>query len=146
MPKAKPLSKQQILGAVNKTKSNRASARYLGVSYIHYKKWAKNYDATEEGYENLFEQHKNQSGKGIPKFLNGGKKTPAIVDIIEGFIYFSFDPVAAEAILFYIYSRYDMEENLIPFIDDEGKEHLMANAEDLWEYLVYLTDKLMSTQ
>ena len=66
--------------------------------------------------------------------------------IIEGFIYFSFDPVAAEAILFYVYSRYDMEENLIPFIDDEGKEHLMANAEDLWEYLVYLTDKLMSTQ
>jgi len=84
MPKAKPLSKQQILGAVNKTKSNRAASRYLGVSYIHYKKWAKNYDATEEGYENLFEQHKNQSGKGIPKFLNGGKKTPAIVDIIEG--------------------------------------------------------------
>ena len=66
--------------------------------------------------------------------------------IIEGFIYFSFDPVAAEAILFYVYSRYDMEENLIPFIDDEGKEHLMANAEDLWEYLVYITDKLMSTQ
>ena len=84
MHKAKPLSKQQILGAVNKTKSNRAASRYLGVSYIHYKKWAKNYDATEEGYPNLFEQHKNQSGKGIPKFLNGGKKTPAIVDIIEG--------------------------------------------------------------
>jgi len=84
MPKAKPLSKVQILGAVNKTKSNRAAARYLGVSYIHYKKWAKNYDATKEGYPNLFEQHKNQSGKGIPKFLNGGKKFPAILDIIEG--------------------------------------------------------------
>jgi hypothetical protein len=84
MPKAKPLSKVQILGAVNKTKSNRAAARYLGVSYIHYKKWAKNYDATKEGYPNLFEQHKNQSGKGIPKFLNGGKKSPAILDIIEG--------------------------------------------------------------
>ena len=84
MPKAKPLSKQQIVAAVNKTKSNRAAARYLGVSYIHYKKWAKNYDATEEGYENIFEQHKIQSGKGIPKFLNGGKKNPAILDIIEG--------------------------------------------------------------
>ena len=35
MPKAKPLSKQQILGALNKTNSNRAAARYLGVSYIH---------------------------------------------------------------------------------------------------------------
>ena len=50
MPKAKPLSKQQIQAAMNKTMSNRAAARYLGVSYIHYKKWAKNYEPTEEGY------------------------------------------------------------------------------------------------
>ena len=84
MPKAKPLSKQQIQAAMNKTKSNRAAARYLGVSYIHYKKWAKNYDATKEGYPDLFEQHKNQSGKGIPKFLNGSVKQPAVLDIIEG--------------------------------------------------------------
>ncbi len=84
MPKAKPLSKQQIQAAMNKTMSNRAAARYLGVSYIHYKKWAKNYDATKEGYPDLFEQHKNQSGKGIPKFLNGSVKQPAVLDIIEG--------------------------------------------------------------
>jgi hypothetical protein len=56
----------------------------LHVSYIHYKKWAKNYDATEEGYKNLFEQHLNQSGKGIPKFLKGSGKEPALLDIIEG--------------------------------------------------------------
>ena len=82
MPKAKPLSKQQIQAAMNKTKSNRAAARYLGVSYINYKKWAQNYDS--ETHENLFEQHKNQSGKGIPKFLNGSVKQPAVLDIIEG--------------------------------------------------------------
>lgn len=82
MPKAKPLSKQQIQAAMNKTMSNRAAARYLGVSYIHYKKWAQNYDS--ETHENLFEQHKNQSGKGIPKFLNGSVKQPAVLDIIEG--------------------------------------------------------------
>ena len=82
MPKAKPLSKQQIQAAMNKTMSNRAAARYLGVSYIHYKKWAQNYDS--KTHENLFEQHKNQSGKGIPKFLNGSVKQPAVLDIIEG--------------------------------------------------------------
>ena len=65
MPKAKPISKQQILGAMSQTLSNRAAARWLNISYIHYKKWAKNYDATEEGYENLFAQHLNQSGKSI---------------------------------------------------------------------------------
>ena len=54
MPKAKPLSKELVLAAINKTKSNKAAARYLNVSYIHYKKWARLYDATEEGYSNLF--------------------------------------------------------------------------------------------
>jgi len=83
-PAPKPLSKQQILAAMSQTKSNRASARYLNVSYIHYKRYAKIYEATEEGYPNLFEQHKNQSGKGIPKFLPNKKKQPALLDIIEG--------------------------------------------------------------
>jgi hypothetical protein len=84
MPDPKPLSKEDILRAMNVTQSNRAAARYLHVSYIHYKKWAKNYDATEEGYPNLFEQHKNQSGKGIPKFLRANGPEPALLDIIEG--------------------------------------------------------------
>ena len=85
MPKAKPLSKPQIVAAQSKTKSNMAAARYLHVSYQHYKRYAKVY--------NLFDGHKNQSGKGIPKFLNGGKKMPAMVEIIEGRIAASsFDP------------------------------------------------------
>ena len=84
MPEAKPLSKEDILRAMNVTMSNKAAARYLHVSYIHYKKWAKIYDATEEGYPNLFEQHKNQAGKGIPKFLRADGPEPALLDIIEG--------------------------------------------------------------
>jgi transposase len=83
MPKAKPLSKEQIIAAMGKTKSNRAAARYLNVSYIHYKGWAKFYKDEEVGLD-LFEKHKNQSGKGIPKFLNNGKKDPALLDVIEG--------------------------------------------------------------
>ena len=83
MPLPKPLSKEQIVAAMGKTKSNRAAARYLNVSYIHYKGWAKLYKDEEAGL-NLFEKHKNQSGKGIPKFLNNGKKDPALLDVIEG--------------------------------------------------------------
>ena len=64
--------------------------------------------------------------------------------IIEGVIYFSFSPEAVQAILFFIYSRYDLDGKLTPFVDgDEGREHLMANAEDLWDYLLYLTDQMM---
>ena len=85
MPKAKPLSKEQILAAQAKTKSNMAAARYLHVSYQHYKKWAKLYK--------LYDNHKNQSGKGIPKFLRGPKKMPHMLEIIEGRIAASsFDP------------------------------------------------------
>ena len=82
MPKAKPLTKEQILAAMSQTLSNRASARYLNVSYIHYKRWAKLYES--DTHDNLFEQHKNQCGRGIPKFLRGKGKEPALIDIIEG--------------------------------------------------------------
>ena len=74
-----------------KTKSNRAAARYLNVSYQHYRKYAKLYK-NEEG-KTLLEAHKNQAGKGIPKFLRGPKKMPHMMEIIEGRIAASsFDP------------------------------------------------------
>ena len=72
MPKAKPLGKELILAAMAKTKSNMAAARYLNCSYIHYKKWAKLYES--DTHNSLFEQHKNQCGKGIPKFLRVEEK------------------------------------------------------------------------
>jgi len=85
MPKAKPLSKAQILAAQAKTLSNMSAARYLHVSYQHYKRYAKMYK--------IFESHKNQSGVGIPKFLRGTKKMPHMLEIIEGRIAAtSFDP------------------------------------------------------
>lgn len=76
MPKPKPLSKEMIVAAQANTKSNFAAARYLHVSYQHYKRYAKMYG--------IFESHKNQAGKGIPKFLKGTGKEPALLDIIEG--------------------------------------------------------------
>lgn len=80
--KAKPLLKSDIERAIAMTKSNRAAARYLHCSYIHYKKWAKNY--TDDDGVTLFDKHKNQSGKGIAKFLSNKGKEPALMDIIEG--------------------------------------------------------------
>jgi hypothetical protein len=76
VPKAKPLSKAQIEAAQAKTLSNMSCARYLHVSYQHYKRYAKLY--------NLFDSHKNQAGMGIPKFLRGPKKMPHMLEIIEG--------------------------------------------------------------
>ena len=85
MPKAKPLSKIQIEAAQARTLSNMSAARYLHVSYQHYKRYAKLYG--------IFESHKNQSGVGIPKFLKGSKKMPHMLEIIEGRIAASsFDP------------------------------------------------------
>ena len=84
MPKAKPLSKEQIVAAISQTRSNRAAARYLNVSYPHYKKWATLYKSSKEEYDTLFDQHLNPSGKGIPKFLSNKGKEPVLLDIIEG--------------------------------------------------------------
>jgi len=78
----KPLLKSDIERAMAMTKSNRAAARYLHCSYIHYKKWAKNF--TDDNNITLFDKHKNQSGKGISKFLSNKGKEPALKDIIEG--------------------------------------------------------------
>ena len=86
MPKPKPLTKEQVLLAMKMTKSNKAAARYLNCSYIHYKMWAKRYHEFEGG-RSLFEAHKNQAGKGIPKFLVGNPEKKSqwdVLDVIEG--------------------------------------------------------------
>ena len=80
---SKILSKEDVLRAMKMTRSNRAAARYLHVSYNHYKKYAKLYKDEASGLT-LLEIHLNQSGKGIPKFLGNGGKEPPLMDLIEG--------------------------------------------------------------
>jgi hypothetical protein len=82
MTKPKPLTKDMVMTAMSKTQSNRAAARYLSVSFVHYKKWARLYKDETSGLS-LFEKHKNQSGTGIPKYLSRSSE-PALLDIIEG--------------------------------------------------------------
>jgi len=88
MPKAKPLTKEQILMAMRNTRSNKSAARYLNCSYIHYKMWAKRYNEFEGG-RTLWDVHLNQAGKGIPKYGAGNEKMTAkqkfkILDVVEG--------------------------------------------------------------
>jgi len=80
---SKILKKEDIQRAMKMTRSNRAAARYLHVSFTHYKKYARMYKDEESG-STLYELHKNQAGKGIPKFLSNGGKEPPIIDLIEG--------------------------------------------------------------
>ena len=84
MPAAKPLTKFQIETAMRYTKSNRAAAKYLGCSYQHYKPYAKllKMDDSDPNSLTLFEAHKNQNGKGIPKFLPNKRKEPNVKNII----------------------------------------------------------------
>ena len=53
------LTKNMITDSQTNTKSAAEAARWLGVSYNTYKKWAQFY--------RIFDQHKNQSGEGISK-------------------------------------------------------------------------------
>lgn len=79
----KHLSKEDILRAMKFTRSNLAAARYLGVSYNHYKKFARTYTDKETG-KSLLESHKNQAGKGIPKYLTNNGKEPPLEALLKG--------------------------------------------------------------
>ena len=81
---AKILKKEDIQRAMKMTRSNRAAARYLHVSFTHFKKYAKMYKDEETG-SSLFELHKNQAGKGIRKHLGG--KDPDLKSLMDGELY-----------------------------------------------------------
>ena len=68
--KPKPILKEDILRAMKMTKSNQSAARYLGISYVHYKRYAKSY-VDEETKKTLFDIHLNPMGKGIRKHFGG---------------------------------------------------------------------------
>jgi len=79
----KILTRDDIERAMKSTLSNMAASRYLHVSYPHYRKYAKQYIDEETG-KTLFDLHKNEAGKGIPKFRSSEGKLPPLMDVIEG--------------------------------------------------------------
>jgi hypothetical protein len=96
MPKSKIYSKEDLLRAMKVTKSIRAAARYLNCSYQHIKPYFKSYrvDDNDPNSPTLFDVHKNQLGKGIPKFLKHHGKDPDLDKILKGELYtesFSID-------------------------------------------------------
>lgn len=93
---AKVYSKEDLLRAMKVTKSIRAAARYLNCSYQHVKPYFKSYriDDNDINSPTLFDTHKNQLGKGIPKFLKHHGKEPDLQKILTGELYtesFSID-------------------------------------------------------
>ena len=69
------LTKNKILESQKHTKSNMEAARWLGVSYNTYRKWAK--------YYGVFEQHLNQKGVGVKKGWAVPYKIP-LKDVLSG--------------------------------------------------------------
>jgi len=68
------ITRRMLETAIENTKSNSEAARWIGVSYKTYKKYAEYYD--------LFEQHKNQAGVGVKKGF--GSYTISLEDICTG--------------------------------------------------------------
>jgi hypothetical protein len=71
----------QIENAMKVTRSNRAAAEYLRVSYNLYKRYAKAYK--DKSGKSLFDVHKNQSGYGISK-THVSKKRFKLDDVLLG--------------------------------------------------------------
>ena len=70
----KVITKNMILEAQKHTKSNMAAAKWMGICYTTYRKWAK--------YYSVFEQHLNQKGDGIKKGF--AVRTVNVEDIVLG--------------------------------------------------------------
>ena len=88
---SKIITKEDIIRAQKVTRSNMAAARYLHISYNHYKKYAKMYK-NEEGIT-LLQAHMNQAGEGIPKFAIAGIDNVPLMDVLEGRVPIEhFDP------------------------------------------------------
>lgn len=75
------IERNVIERAMKETMSNKAAAKFLGVSFKTYKKYAKMYKV-EDG-RTLFDVHKNQAAKGIPKFGKRRHDKASIIDIME---------------------------------------------------------------
>jgi hypothetical protein len=142
---SKILSKEEILNAQKVTRSNMSAARYLNVSYVHYKKYADMYK-NEDGVT-LLEAHKNQSGEGIPKYNSGNEKEIPLSDLLEGKVPIKhFDPrkvkarLLSEAKLVEICSKCDFSERrvtdqkipvILSFKDGNKKNWHLDNLEFL---------------
>ena len=69
--KRRKLTREDILLAMRNTKSNMAAARYIGVSYPCYKRYAKMF--FDDDGKSLFDKHLNPNGRGIRKFTKIGR-------------------------------------------------------------------------
>lgn len=91
----------------------------------------------------LFEEAWQRQNKLYDQFrIDTTSMDDIYFQVIESLIYFCFEPVAAEAILFFVYTRLDDKNEVLPFLDDKGEEHVFNTKEDLWEYLVELKIRL----
>ena len=91
----------------------------------------------------LFEEAWQRQNKLYDQFrIDTTSMDDIYFQVIESLIHFCFEPVAAEAILFFVYTRLDDDSNILPFLDDKGEEHVFNTKEDLWEYLVELKIRL----
>jgi 5-methylcytosine-specific restriction endonuclease McrA len=77
----RPLLQAEIELAIKNSKSAKGAARFLGVSYNTFKKYAQMYK--NEADEVLFETCKNPTGKGIKHIVDYDKKYP-LDDILAG--------------------------------------------------------------
>lgn len=76
------LLQSQIEHAMRVTRSNRAAAEYLRVTYRFYRRFAMLYKNSEG--VSLFEAHKNQSGSGIAKGSKGHNMRHKLDEIVAG--------------------------------------------------------------
>jgi hypothetical protein len=65
--------------------------------------------------------------------------TEPLWSIIENDFSFLFGESAKEIIMWYIYERFDSDDNVIPLEGEDGKMFVLNTVNDLWSYIKYKT-------
>ena len=71
--------------------------------------------------------------------INLTKITNPLWVLLEQYTSLFFGDLGAEIIFWYCYSRFDKDDNLLPYVDDDGKEHKLSTPLELYAYLKTLS-------
>ena len=135
--RSKPIPKSRIEWAIRSTMSIKAAARYLGIAYNTFKKYAIMYD--------LFEQNKNQAGVGITTKGNTGWGVKLQERVVrDGFLKQECSNCGYDD-----YREKDMRgPYMICFLDGDSKNHSLDNLHLLCYNCFYImkpTGKMLTT-
>lgn len=101
-----------------------------------------NIDATEKGVFLLFiKKLEDTYERENVVFEESGIELSRITDplwfVIENSFKFLYGEEVTELVFWYIFDRFNPDGSIVPLEDEDGKQYIFKDANDLWSYIRY---------